>query len=77
MEKLLYDPSQDSRFSRPVIDRDEWQERLLPAGEILPFRFLHGFFEGTDVKFSFCFPPKEKYEHRFQQYLSPFPGPEL
>ena len=76
MEKQLYDPNQDPRFSRPVIDRDEWQERHLPSGEILPYRFLHGFFEGTDVKFSLCFPPKEKYENRFQQYLSPFPGPD-
>ena len=76
MEKHLYDPHQDPRFARPVIDRDEWQERHLPSGEVLPYRFLHGSFEGTDVKFSFCFPPEEKYENRFQQYLSPFPGPD-
>ena len=28
------------------------------------------------MKFAFCFPPAERYEGRFQQYLSPFPGPD-
>ena len=76
MAKTIYDPKQDERFQRPVIDRDEWMERYLPGGETIPFRYLHGYFEGTDVKFSFCFPPADRYENRFQQYLSPFPGPD-
>nr|AHF23784.1 hypothetical protein [uncultured bacterium Contig140] len=76
MKKTIYDPKQDSRFQHPVIDQDEWRERYLPGGETIPFRYLHGYFEGTDVKFSFCFPPADRYEGRFQQYLSPFPGPD-
>ena len=76
MGKTIYDPKQDARFRHPVIDRDEWRERHLPDGETIPFRYLHGYFEGTDVKFSFCFPPADRYEGRFQQYLSPFPGPD-
>ena len=76
MGKTIYDPKQDERFQHPVIDQDEWRERHLPGGETIPFRYLHGYFEGTDVKFSFCFPPADRYEGRFQHYLSPFPGPD-
>ena len=76
MGKTIYDPKQDTRFQHPVIDQDEWRERHLPGGETIPFRYLHGYFEGTDVKFSFCFPPADRYEGRFQHYLSPFPGPD-
>lgn len=76
MAKSIYDPKNDPRFARPVVDRDEWQKRDLADGETIPFRFLHGFFEGTKVKFSFFFPLKEKYQGRFHQYLSPFPGPD-
>ncbi|MBQ8954278.1 MAG: hypothetical protein IJ048_09190 [Clostridia bacterium] len=76
MAKSIYDPKADPRFAHPVIDQDEWKERYLPDGVTVPYRYLHGYFEGTDVKFSFCFPPKDKYENRFQQYLSPFPGPD-
>ena len=76
MEKIIYDPSQDPRFSHPVIDRDEWKERYLPDGQTIPYRYMHGYFDGTDVKFAFFFPPADRYENRFQQYLSPFPGPD-
>ena len=76
MAKTIYDPREDERFQSPVIDQDEWRERYLPGGEVIPFRFMHGYFEGTGVKFAFCFPPAERYEGRFQQYLSPFPGPD-
>ncbi|MBQ9210866.1 MAG: hypothetical protein IJ153_04130 [Clostridia bacterium] len=76
MAKTIYDPQSDPRFQHPVIDQDEWKERYLPDGSTIPFRYLHGYFEGTDVKFAFCFPPKDKYENRFHQYLSPFPGPD-
>ena len=76
MGKTIYDPKTDPRFQNPVIDQDEWRERYLADGVTIPFRYLHGYFEGTDVKFSFCFPPKDRYENRFQQYLSPFPGPD-
>ena len=76
MDKTIYDPKQDQRFQHPVIDRDEWRERYLPGGETVPFRYMHGYFDGTNVKFSFCFPAAEQYQGRFQQYLSPFPGPD-
>ena len=76
MEKAIYDPKADARFANPVIDKDEWQERHLVNGETIPFRYMHGFFEGTAVKFSFFFPPAERYENRFYHYLSPFPGPD-
>ena len=76
MNKAIYDPKQDPRFQHPVIDQDEWRERFLPGGEIIPYRYMHGYFDGTSVKFAFCFPPAERYENRFQQYLSPFPGPD-
>ena len=29
--------------------------------------YIHGGFTGTDAKFSFCFPPEEKYQGRFFQ----------
>ena len=76
MNKTIYDPRQDPRFDHPVIDVDEWRERYLVTGEMIPYRYLHGSFEGTGVKFSFFFPQKDQYEGRFHQYLSPFPGPD-
>ena len=76
MSKEMYDPRQDERFAHPVIDRDEWKERYLANGETIPYRYMHGYFEGTAVKFSLFFPPKDRFEGRFHQYLSPFPGPD-
>lgn len=72
----VYDAKLDPQFSKGYIDIDEQAYRELPDGTKLPYRYLHGGFEGTDVRFAFCFPPKENYEGRFFQYLSPFPGPE-
>lgn len=68
----IYDPAGDERFKNPVIDIDRWEQR--PCG--VKFRFVHGKFEGTNVKFSFCFPEKSKFKGRFYQHLSPFPGPD-
>ena len=76
LKKAIYDPGQDPRFAHPVIDQDEWKERYLENGETIPYRYMHGTFDGTDVKFVFCFPPAERYGNRFHQYLSPFPGPD-
>ena len=74
-EKQLYIPEDDPYFSHPYIDVEEWREK--------PVRhyFVHGGFEGTEidgsqVKFCFYFPEKEKYEDRFFQYLSPAPEDE-
>ncbi len=70
----IYDAKKDPQFSKGFIDIDEMRTRTLDDGRELPYRYMHGGFEGTDVKFSFCFPEKEAYEGRFYQYLSPFPG---
>lgn len=48
----------------------------MPDGTVIPFRYVHGGFEGTGVKFLFCFPEAKRYQGRFYQYLSPFPGPD-
>ena len=72
----IYDATKDEQFGKGYIDIDEMRIRKLDDGRQIPFRYMHGGFEGTPVKFSFCFPEAEDYEERFYQYLSPFPGPE-
>lgn len=76
MTKTIYDPKNDPRFQDPRIDVDEWRNRCHPNGTCIPYRYMHGYFAGTSVKFSFFFPEKSRYEGRFHQYLSPFPGPD-
>jgi len=51
--------SVDPQFNKPTIEIDE--QRQEPA----PHRYVHGRFEGTDARFSFYFPPKERYQGRF------------
>lgn len=68
-QKLVY-ASQDTFFSTPYIDVDEWRE--VPARH----RYVHGGFVGTETRFSFYFPPKDQYEGRFFQYITPFPDNE-
>lgn len=72
----IYDAKKDPQFQNAYIDIDKEEYRQLQDGTRLPYRYLHGGFEGTAVKFSFFYPPKETYEGRFYQYLSPFPGPD-
>lgn len=60
----------DTLFNKPFIDMDEWREKPVRH------RYIHGGFEGTDTRFSFYFPPKEQYEGRFFQYVTPFPDNE-
>ena len=60
----------DTLFSHPFIDKDEWQET--PVGH----RYVHGGFKGNGTMFSFYFPPSEKYQGRFFQYITPFPDNE-
>ena len=74
--KTIYDPACDPQFSKPYLDVDEERERKDPLGRPLAYRFMHGGFAGTTVKFSFCFPKKDQYQGRFYQHLSPFPGPD-
>lgn len=74
-ENKIYIPEEDPYFSHPYIDVQEWRDA--------PLRhfYVHGGFEGTrkdgtEVRFCFYFPEKEKYEGRFYQYVSPAPEDE-
>jgi hypothetical protein len=53
----------DDFFGRPFIDID--QEEELPARH----RYIHGGFEGTDTRFSFRFPPADRWQGRLYQPL--------
>jgi len=60
----------DSVFSKPFIDIDEWRDKPVRH------RYVHGGFKGTETRFSFYFPTKDKYQSRFFQYITPFPDNE-
>lgn len=60
----------DSIFKAPYVDVDEWRDKPVRH------RYVHGGFKGTDTRFSFYFPTKEKYEGHFFQYITPFPDNE-
>ena len=60
----------DSLFNEPYIDIDEWRD------EPVKHRYVHGGFKGRDTRFSFYFPPEEKYDGRFFQYITPVPDSE-
>lgn len=74
--KDIYDAKADPLYSKPYIDKDEMKIREVIYGEKIAYRYIHGGFQGTNVKFIFCIPQKEAFEHRFYQHLSPFPGPD-
>ena len=75
-EKVIYDARKDPYYAKPFIDADEMRERKMPDGSRVPFRYVHGGFEGTGAKYVFCFPEKSSFRGRFYQYLCPFPGPD-
>ena len=52
----------DPMFKEPFIDVDEWREKPIHH------RYVHGGFKGTDARFSFYFPSKERYQGRFFQH---------
>lgn len=60
--------SKDPQFATPIIDTDEWRD------EPRPHRYVHGWFDGTDTRFSYYFPPAERYEGRFFQPVLPMSG---
>ncbi|WP_202410407.1 hypothetical protein [Pseudomaricurvus sp. HS19] len=60
----------DPHFTKPFIDLQEWRD--IPVRH----RYVHGGFEGTDTRFSLYLPPKEQYEGRFFQYITPVPDSE-
>ncbi len=63
-------PAADPMFKEPFIDKDEW--RTTPVRH----RYIHGGFKGTDLRFSFYFPPNEQFHGRFFQYVTPVPDSE-
>jgi hypothetical protein len=69
MEKIPAGLS-DPLFAQPFIDLDEQRQQPVPH------HYVHGGFAGTGTRFSFYFPPKEKYQGRFFQYITPFPDNE-
>lgn len=62
--------TEDTLFSDPFIDVDEWRNKPVRH------RYIHGGFKGTETRFSLYFPPEAKYEGRFYQYITPFPDSE-
>lgn len=60
----------DPMFADPYIDIDEWRDKPVRH------RYVHGGFTNTDTRFSFYFPPAERYEGRFFQYITPIPDSE-
>lgn len=65
-----WDPTDDPHLNRPFIDVDELRDQ--PVAH----RYVHGGFAGTDTRFSFYFPPSERYEGRFFQHVTPVPQSE-
>lgn len=66
----LYRYEADPQFARPYIDAEEWRENPVRH------RYVHGGFEGTQSRFAFYFPEKDKFEFRFFQTLTPIQAPE-
>jgi hypothetical protein len=60
----------DPLFNQPYIDLDEWRDKPVRH------RFVHGGFKGTEARFAFYFPPKEQYQGRFYQHVTPAPAGE-
>lgn len=60
--------SRDPMFDAPYVDVDEWRDKPVRH------RYVHGGFKGTECRFSFYFPPTERYEGRFFHLLLPVTG---
>ena len=60
----------DPLFQEPYVDIDEWRDTPVRH------RYVHGGFTGTDMRFSYYMPPKEKFDGRFFQYVTPVPDNE-
>ena len=48
---LITEDAEDPRFNAPFVDVDEQRT------DLVPHRYIHGGFTGTDPRFSFYFPP--------------------
>ena len=66
----LYSPDADPLFAQPYVDADEMRDTPVRH------RYVHGGFKGTETRFSFYFPPKEQYQGRFFQHVTPVPDSE-
>ena len=60
--------TRDPLYDHPYVDIDEWRDKPVRC------RYIHGGFKDTDCRFSFYFPPPERYEGRFFQPLMAVPG---
>jgi hypothetical protein len=60
----------DSLYKSPYFDTDEWRDTPVRH------RYMHGGFNGTQLRFSYYFPSKELFKHRFFQGLPAVPGNE-
>jgi hypothetical protein len=60
----------DPLFKQPYVDIDEWRDKPVRH------RYVHGGFTGTQARFSFYFPPKDRYQGRFFQHITPVPSNE-
>lgn len=61
---------EDPLFKNMFIDVDEWRD------EPVRHRYVHGGFSDTEARFSMYFPPEERYQGRFFQYVLPVQGNE-
>ena len=66
-ERPLYSPDADPLFAQPYVDKEEWRDA--PVRHL----YVHGGFKGTDTRFSLYLPPRDKYQGRFFQHITPFP----
>ena len=57
----------DPLFQEPYVDTDEWRDTPVRH------RYVHGGFQGTPARFSIYLPPKERYQGRFFQHVTPTP----
>jgi hypothetical protein len=57
--------SADPPFDDPYVEVNELRDSPLPH------RYVHGGFEGTDARFSFYFPPADRYQGRFHHNTYP------
>ncbi|MDG2304746.1 MAG: hypothetical protein P8R42_08840, partial [Candidatus Binatia bacterium] len=57
-------------FDAPYVDVDEWRDTPVHH------RYVHGGFKETETRFSFYFPPKDLYDGRFFQHVTPVPDNE-
>jgi hypothetical protein len=63
-------PDTDPVFATPYVDIDEWRDAPVRH------RYVRGGFQGTQTRFSFYLPPREQYQGRFFQHITPVPDSE-